>query len=150
MGLIVQTNGNKVTRVWRDDPNKYTNQPDKLGNPEVGNLLERNPDGTIKTPYTFNVPYEYWVNENGTIREMTPSEKLAYDTERADQRHIAQREQAKNILDTDRDIAKLLRVILIEIVTELNRSRVLDGLQPITKAQVINRLKQRLDNTEGD
>lgn len=61
---------------------------------------------------------QYWIVDNGTVREMTTAEKAVIDAEIAE--HLAQIEADKKNLDKQE---KMMRACILVLVNEVNRAR---------------------------
>ena len=89
-----------------------------------------------------------YIVDNGTVRAMTVGEKNTRDAQEQARKRQEQKDEAFIIIDGDNELGDLFRALVIQIVKEFNRIRTSNGDPTITKAQVIQALKQTIN--KGD
>lgn len=96
------------------------------------------------------LPFRHLKHDAGNIVEMTAQEKADTDTLLNNQQIQTSRDRAESSWDTSTPEMQVIKAMLVEIVQEFNRHRANDGDPLLTKAQVINAIKTRIQNGEGE
>lgn len=114
----------------------YDSVADKVVNPDLSALEA--------------VPVKYWKHDSGSIVEMIQAEKDAWDNSVATALNLNRRELAKQIVDTQEELGKIIRVLAEITRSEINILRAQHGLADRTLSQLKTAMKNQIDSGNVD